>query len=94
MTRPIAVAEGSDVTLICKASNDTKHYHYQWKKGTVLLPTVDNNNDRYSVMKRGRELTINGVTVSDNGHYHCEYNINETKYVPLFEVEVIVKSEL
>ena len=90
MTGPIVVAEGKDVTLTCEASDDrTQSYQYQWKKGTELLP----NNDRYSMAKRGRDFTIYNVTISDNGQYHCEFNINGED-VPSFEVQVNVKSEL
>ena len=89
MTGPIVVAEGSNVILTCEASNDGKNkYNYQWKKGTEALSTTD---DQYSIANRGRKFTIANVTVSDNGQYHCEFNINGT-IVPSFQVQVIVKS--
>ena len=94
MTGPIVVAEGSDVTLTCEASDDKEgNYQYQWKKATELLSTADSNNNRYSVARRGRNFIINDVTISDSGQYHCEFNINGTN-IPSFEVQMIVKSEL
>ena len=94
MTGPIVVAEGSDVIMTCEASNDGKQrYDYQWKKGTELLPTANNNDGRYTVARRGKYFIISNVTVSDSGHYHCQFNING-EYVTSFEVQVTVKSEL
>ena len=91
MTGPIVVAEGSDITMTCEASNDrTQGYQYQWKKGTELL---HKKKDRYTVKRRGRDFTISNVIISDSGQYHCEFNINGED-VPSFEVQVIVKSEL
>ena len=78
--------------MACEASDDTQSYQYQWRKGTELLPTANSNNDRYSVARRGRNLTIANVTVSDSGQYHCEFNINGED-VPSFKVQVTVKSE-
>ena len=94
-TGPIVVAEGSNVKLTCEASDDSiGKYWYQWRKGTELLSTADSNNNRYSVARRIRDFTINNVTISDSGQYHCEFtDINGTN-VPSFEVQVIVKSEL
>ena len=94
MTGPIVVVEGSDVTMTCEASDDGKQKHiYQWKKGTEILPTANNNDDRYTLGRRGREFTITNVIVSDSGLYHCEFNING-RDMPSYEVQVIVKSEL
>ena len=92
MTGPIVVAEGSNVTMTCEASDDgTQNYQYQWKKGMELL--LSKTDDRYKSKNRGRNFIINNVAVSDSGQYHCVFNINGTG-VPSFEVQLIVKSEL
>ena len=92
MTGPIVVAEGSNVTLTCEASDDddTQNYRYHWKKGTKLLPR---NDGRYNTERRGRDFTIYNVSVNDSGQYHCEFNINGES-IPSFKVQVLVKSGL
>ena len=74
------------VELRCDWSDDNGSLQYHWKKGTEIIS--DNK-----VTKRGRQLTITNVAVSDSGQYHCEVNVNG-KNVPSPKIQVTVKSEL
>lgn len=90
MNGPIEKAEGSNVTLKCKISNDNGTQNYQWRKGTELLSPT--NNDRYISEEMGQNFTINNLAVNDSGQYRCEVNISG-EVVPSFKVQVIVISE-
>ena len=82
----ITVAEGSNVTLICRATGD-KPLNYQWMKVSGSLPKNANKGNN------GRRLTIHNITISDSGQYYC--NINNTEgNVSSMKVQVTVKSQL
>ena len=81
---PITVAEGSNVTLRCRATGD-EPLTYQWMRVSGSLPKKakkDNN---------GRKLTICNIAVSDSGQYYCNVSNNEGS-VSSMKVNVTVKS--
>ena len=82
---PITVAEGSDVTLICRATSDDKTLNYRWMRVSGSLP----KNAKRS--NNGRRLTIHNITVSDSGQYYCNVSNNEGS-VSSMKVQVTIKS--
>ena len=81
---PITVAEGSDVVLICEAT-DNGSLTYQWMRVSRPLPR------RAKTSTDGRKLTIHNITVSNSGQYYCNVKNNEGS-VSSMKVNVIVKS--
>ena len=80
----ITVAEGSNVTLICRATGDTP-LNYQWMRVSGSLP------QNIKTSNNGRRLTIHNITVSDSGQYYCIVSDNEGS-VSSMRVQVTVKS--
>lgn len=80
---PITVAEGSDVTLRCKATGDGM-LNYQWIREFESLPRKVNG---------GENLTIHNIAVSDSGRYYCEVS-NKVGNTSSMIVQVTVKSKL
>ena len=80
----ITVAEGSNVTLTCRATGGEPLTH-QWMRVSGSLPknTMTNPN--------GRKLTIHNITVSDSGQYYCNVSDNEGS-VSSMKVQMTVKS--
>ena len=80
----ITVAEGSNVTLTCKATGD-EPLNYQWMRVSgSLLKNAKRGN-------KGRRLTIHNITVSNSGQYYCNVSNNEGS-VSSMKVNVTVKS--
>ena len=82
----ITVAEGSDVTLKCRATGD-RTLNYQWRRVSGSLPS----NVRRG--KKGQTLTIHNTSANDSGQYYCEVD-NGGDSVSSMRVQVIVKSKL
>ena len=82
---PLAIAEGKNVTLRCRATGDGT-LNYQWKKVSGSLP-------KNAVITNISDLTIYNITVSDSGQYYCEVD-NGGDSVSSTRVQVTVKSEL
>ena len=80
----ITVAEGSNVTLTCRATGD-EPLNYQWMRVSGSLPKNAMTNPN------GRKLTIHNITVSDSGQYYCNVSNNEGS-VSSMKVQVTVKS--
>ena len=80
----ITVAEGSNVTLICRATGDTP-LNYQWMRISGSLP----KNAKRS--NNGRKFIIHNITVSNSGQYYCSVSDNEGS-VSSMKVQVTVKS--
>ena len=79
----IIVAEGSNVTLTCRATGG-EPLTYQWIRVSGSLP----KNIRIS--NQGRRLTIHNITVSNSGQYYCNVSNNEGS-VSSMKVQVTVK---
>ena len=86
--KPITVAEGSNVTLRCKATGDGA-LSYQWKRVSGSLP----KNTVITNINRGNNLTIHNITVNNSGQYYCEVD-NRGGNVSSMRVQVTVKSKL
>ena len=81
---PITVAEGSNVTLRCRATGNGS-LTYQWMRVSGSLPKNAKTNPN------GRQLTIHNITVSNSGQYYCNVSNNEGS-VSSMNVNVTVKS--
>ena len=80
----ITVAEGGNVTLICRATGG-ELLTYQWMRVSGSLPKS------IKISNKGRRLTIHNITVSDSGQYYC--NVGDSKgSVSSMRVQVIVRS--
>ena len=84
---PIAIAEGSKVTLRCKATGDGT-LNYQWKRVSGSLP----KNAVITNIKGGKNLIIHNITVKDSGQYYCEVD-NGGDSMSSMRVIVTVKSK-
>ena len=80
----IIVAEGSNVTLTCRATG-VEPLTYQWMRVSGSLPM------NIKISNKGRRLTIYNITVSDSGQYYCNVGDNEGS-VSSMKVQVIVRS--
>ena len=84
-TGPITVAEGSDVTLKCKA-NGNGTLNYQWRRVSGSLP----NNSR---VRDNGNLDLFNIAVIDSGQYYC--NVSDTEgSVSSMRVQVTARSKL
>ena len=81
---PITVAEGSNVTLKCRATGNGT-LNYQWRRVSGSLPS----NSRGS---NSRSLTVHNIVVSDSGQYYCEVD-NGGDSVSSMRVQVTARSE-
>ena len=81
---PITVANGSNVTLRCRATGN-KPLTYQWMRVSGSLP----RNAKTST--NGQKLTIRNIQYSDRGQYYCNVSNNEGS-VSSMKVNVTVKS--
>ena len=81
----IVVAEGSNITLTCKAIGYGT-LNYQWKKESDSLP-------KNFISNGGPNLTLHNITVNDSGQYYCEIE-NEEGNVTSERAEVTVRSQL
>ena len=82
----ITVAEGSNVTLRCRATGNGT-LNYQWRRVSGSLPSSATRNNR------GRNLSIRNIAISDGGEYYCEVNDDEGS-VSSMRVQVTARSEL
>ena len=83
---PITVAEGSNVTLKCKATGNGT-LNYQWRKVSGSLPSSARRRNN------GQILTIRNIAVIDSGEYYCEVD-NGGQNVSSLRVQVTARSEL
>ena len=82
---PITVAEGSNVTLKCRATGNGT-LNYQWRRVSRSLPS----NSR---VKGNGNLDLFNIAVSDSGQYYCEVD-NGGDSVFSMRVQVTARSEL
>ena len=81
----ITVAEGSDVTLTCKATENGT-FNYQWMKESGSLPIN-------SIINGGQNLTLHNIAVNDSGKYYCEVD-NGGEKVTSKRAQVTARSQL
>ena len=81
----ITVAEGSNVTLKCKATGNGI-LKYRWRRVSGSLPSS------VRMSNEGQTLTIRNIAVSDSGQYYCEVD-NGGDSVSSMRVQVTARSE-
>ena len=80
----ITVAEGSNVTLRCRATGNGR-LHYQWRRVSGLLPS----NTR---VRNNESLAIFNIAVSDSGQYYCVVS-DTIGSVSSMRIQVTARSE-
>ena len=83
--RDITVAEGSNITLRCEAT-DNVIMNYEWSRESRSSLGIN------VIGKNTENLTIYNIKVSNNGLYYCEVEIGANK-IRSMSVQVTARSK-